>query len=196
MAVSIADSFALEEIRTRVEISESKFLITQYEFNRAGKTINLYDKAKNIDGITNIVINVDGSNTSNILDKDIIANDWCNKLNTKFDSISCNPHDPINILFSSGTTGTPKAIPWDHTTPIKAAIDGYFNQDIQEGDIVAWPTNLGWMMGPWLVFAVLINKGTIAISQHYQLQRTFANLLKKRKLILSSRAKHCKKMER
>jgi acyl-coenzyme A synthetase/AMP-(fatty) acid ligase len=23
------------------------------------------------------------------------------------------------------------------------------------GDTVAWPTNLGWMMGPWLIFQVL-----------------------------------------
>jgi hypothetical protein len=30
---------------------------------------------------------------------------------------------------------------------------------------VAWPTNLGWMMGPWLVYAALLNGGTIALYQ-------------------------------
>ena len=59
-------------------------------------------------------------------------------------------------------TGEPKAIPWYHSTPIKSAIDGYIHQDIQSGDVVCWPTNLGWMMGPWILFQ-LVNRGTIAI---------------------------------
>jgi acetyl-CoA synthetase len=29
--------------------------------------------------------------------------------------------------------------------------------------VVCWPTNLGWMMGPWLVFATLINKAAIGL---------------------------------
>jgi acetyl-CoA synthetase len=69
----------------------------------------------------------------------------------------------INVLFSSGTTGEPKAIPWDHSTPIRSASDGHFHQDIHPGDVVAWPTNFGWMMGPWLTFATLINRGTMAL---------------------------------
>ena len=28
---------------------------------------------------------------------------------------------------------------------------------------MAWPTNLGWMMGPWLIYASLINRATIAL---------------------------------
>ncbi len=52
-----------------------------------------------------------------------------------------------NILFSSGTTADPKAIPWLHVTPIKAASDAFFHQNIQPGDVLTWPTNRGWMMG-------------------------------------------------
>ena len=69
----------------------------------------------------------------------------------------------VNVLFSSGTTGDPKAIPWDQTTPIKCATDGKYHHDIKIGDVVVWPTNLGWMMGPWLIFATLINGGTIGL---------------------------------
>lgn len=35
--------------------------------------------------------------------------------------------------------------------------------DIHNGDVVAWPTNLGWMMGPWLVYASLLNGASIAL---------------------------------
>ncbi len=47
---------------------------------------------------------------------------------------------------------TTQTFPWTQTTPLKAAMDGRFHHDIHMGDVVAWPTNLGWMMGPWLVF--------------------------------------------
>jgi acetyl-CoA synthetase len=65
--------------------------------------------------------------------------------------------------FSSGTTGDPKAIVWSHLTAIKCAVDGYLHQDIRPGHVVVWPTNLGWMMGPWLIFASLLNRGTIGL---------------------------------
>jgi acetyl-CoA synthetase len=80
----------------------------------------------------------------------------------EFVSVKVDSMSPCNILFSSGTTGEPKAIVWSHSTPIKCAVDGYCHQDIGAGDRVAWPTNIGWMMGPWLVFQ-LINGATIGI---------------------------------
>ena len=42
-------------------------------------------------------------------------------------------------------------------------MDAFFHHDIKEEDVVAWPTNLGWMMGPWLIFASLINNATMAL---------------------------------
>ena len=82
--------------------------------------------------------------------------------NDKSIYIERNPSDLMNILFSSGTTGDPKAIPWTHSTPIKCAIDGYLHQNITSHDTVCWPTNLGWMMGPWLLFQ-MINGCSIAL---------------------------------
>lgn len=35
--------------------------------------------------------------------------------------------------------------------------------DIRKGDFVAWPTNLGWTMGPWLVYASLLNGASMAL---------------------------------
>lgn len=83
---------------------------------------------------------------------------------TEFTSVKRSSMDAVNILFSSGTTGEPKAIVWSHSTPIKSAVDGHYHQDIQTGDIVAWPTNIGWMMGPWLLFQ-LMNGATLGVFQ-------------------------------
>jgi acetyl-CoA synthetase len=80
----------------------------------------------------------------------------------EFTSVKRGSMDACNILFSSGTTGEPKAIVWSQSTPIKCAIDGHYHQDVQVGDRVAWPTNIGWMMGPWLLFQ-LVNGATLGI---------------------------------
>ncbi len=71
--------------------------------------------------------------------------------------------DTINLLFSSGTTGEPKAIPWTQITPIKCAADAHFHQNVQPGDVLVWPTNIGWMMGPWLIFASLLNRASMGL---------------------------------
>ena len=83
------------------------------------------------------------------------------------------------MLFSSGTTGDPKAIPWTHLTPIKCAMDGHFHQDIQPGDVVAWPTNIGWMMGPWLIYATLINRACIALYEGLPSGPGFADFVRR-----------------
>lgn len=37
----------------------------------------------------------------------------------KFQAEAVSPDTVSNVLFSSGTTGTPKAIPWTHVTPLR-----------------------------------------------------------------------------
>jgi acetyl-CoA synthetase len=91
----------------------------------------------------------------------------------RFEAVVADPSDPTNILFSSGTTGDPKAIPWTHLTPIKAAADGLYHQDIRPGDVVAWPTSLGWMMGPWLIYASLVNGASMALYDDVPTSRAF-----------------------
>jgi acetyl-CoA synthetase len=90
-----------------------------------------------------------------------------------------DPDDPLNILFSSGTTGDPKAIPWTQTTPIKCAADAHFHQDVHPGDVLVWPTNLGWMMGPWLIFASLMNRATMGLFDGAPTGRAFGEFVQK-----------------
>lgn len=61
------------------------------------------------------------------------------------------------ILFSSGTTGKPKPIPWSQVTAVKCAYDAAYHMGVRPGDRVCWPTSFGWMMGPWLVYSSLLN---------------------------------------
>lgn len=159
--ISIADSFTPREIATRLRIGEAKGIFTTDVLQRGGKSLPMYAKVKEAEAPRAVVL-VTQDEAPDLREGDLV---WDHFLadEDSFEAVPCDPHNIINILFSSGTTGDPKAIPWNHTTPIKAAADGCLHQDIHPGDVVCWPTNLGWMMGPWLVFATLINRGTIAL---------------------------------
>ncbi len=159
--VTIADSFTPNEIEIRLKITSPKLIFTQDVLQRAGKTLPLYEKIKATKSPKAVIIKVSDDEIP-LREKDLYFKDFISQ-NDQFTSVIQNPDDIITILFSSGTTGEPKAIPWTHTTPIKGASDGYYHQNIQKNDVICWPTNLGWMMGPWLVFAALINKASIAL---------------------------------
>ncbi len=159
--VTIADSFSQNEIEIRLKITNPKLVFTQDVINRAGKKLPLYEKILKANAPTTVVIS-EGEDQYSLRSGDLYFNDFLSK-NDNFQTVIQSSEDIITILFSSGTTGEPKAIPWTHNTPIKCASDGYYHHDIQKNDVVCWPTNLGWMMGPWLIFASLMNKGTMAL---------------------------------
>ncbi|MCY4411751.1 MAG: AMP-binding protein [Caldilineaceae bacterium] len=66
--------------------------------------------------------------------------------------------DPLMIIYTSGTTGQPKGAVHTHCGfPIKGAQDMRHAMDVKPGDRVYWMTDMGWMMGPWLVLGTLLN---------------------------------------
>jgi acetyl-CoA synthetase len=179
--VTIADSFTPNEIAVRLKIAQPKVVFTQDFIHRAGKKLPLLDKVIEA-GAENIVVIKTVSESNNLQQ----ATNWTDFLqdNKHFDSVIQTPEEVITILFSSGTTGEPKAIPWNHTTPIKGALDGYYHHDIHKNDVVCWPTNLGWMMGPWLVFASLINKASMALYYGAPIGREFGEFVSNAKVTM------------
>jgi acetyl-CoA synthetase len=160
--VSIADSFSADEIATRLRLANAKMLFTQDVVAWGSKRLGLYEKITAAAAPMAVVSLLDDEHPCPLRTGDVAFDAYVSP-DEKLAPVACAPQDTINILFSSGTTGQPKAIPWDHTTPIKCAADAHFHQDIHSGDIACWPSGLGWMMGPWLIFAALMNRATMAL---------------------------------
>lgn len=145
VVVGIAESFMPPEIAVRLRIARAARVFTQEHVERGGKRLPLADRVRE-------------AGAAEILTWEDVAS--CDDGPVL---VPREPSDHMTILFSSGTTGEPKAIPWTHETPLKCAMDAHFHHDLRPGDVVAWPTSLGWMMGPWLVFASLWNRAAIAL---------------------------------
>ncbi len=70
--------------------------------------------------------------------------------------------DVLMIIYTSGTTGRAKGAVHTHCGfPIKAAQDVRQVMDLHAGETLYWMSDMGWMMGPWLVFGALLNGATM-----------------------------------
>ena len=171
IVVSIADSFAPDEIETRLEISNTVAVVTQMDAMRIGKRLPMYEKCVEAQAPRCIVVNGENLRDGDIRWEDFLVDD------AVLDPVISLADTHTNILFSSGTTGDPKAIPWTQATPLKAAMDARYHQDVHAGDVVAWPTNLGWMMGPWLIYASLLNGAAMALYDDAPTTRGFVEFV-------------------
>ncbi|MGH2405079.1 MAG: acetate--CoA ligase [bacterium] len=75
-----------------------------------------------------------------------------------------DPEDPFMIIYTSGTTGRPKGTVHVHMGfPLKGTMDMAYCFDVRSGDRVFWYTDLGWMMGPWLIMGTLTLGATMVL---------------------------------
>ena len=164
VVVGIPESFSSRQIELRCRLSDTRWVVTQDGIQRGGKVLPLYERFHDFDAPPTVILLTDSCRQVSIRSQDLSWDQFLVE-DTRPLSVTRAAEDPIGILFSSGTTGEPKAIVWSSHCAIKSVVDAHFHQDVQPGDVLAWPTSLGWMMGPWLIFASLMNRATMAIHE-------------------------------
>lgn len=119
VAVSIADSFAPREIEARLRITRAKTIFTQDVVMRGAKALPLFDRVVEAGAPKAVVLPAAGGEADMHPGVSLREGDlpWAAFLQLAPTPTGLRPHiadsyDVSGVLFSSGTTGEPKAIPW------------------------------------------------------------------------------------
>ncbi|KAE8808679.1 putative acyl-activating enzyme 18, peroxisomal [Hordeum vulgare] len=181
VVVGIADSFAPQEIATRMRVAKAKAIFTQDFIIRGGKKFPLYSRVMEGTSSKAIVIPATGDRLGVTLrNGDMSWKDFLSRAagrSSMYSPVYQSADALINILFSSGTTGEPKAIPWTQLCPIRCGADTWAHLDVRPKDIGLWPTNLGWVMGPIQLFSCFLNGATLALYHGSPLGRGFCKFV-------------------
>ena len=158
--------FSADALRSRVEDSGAKLVITADEAPRGGRRTALKanaDKAvAGLDGVKQLVVRRTGG--------DVPWDAGARRLAARGDGDRrghCEPvavaaEDPLFILYTSGSTGKPKGVL--HTTGgylVYAAMTHQYVFDYHDGDIYWCTADVGWVTGhSYIVYGPLANGAT------------------------------------
>jgi acetyl-CoA synthetase len=72
--------------------------------------------------------------------------------------------DPFMLIHTSGTTGRPKGAVHVHGGfVVKVAAEVAYQADVGPDDVVCWLTDMGWIMGPWLMIGCHVRGATMVL---------------------------------
>ncbi len=152
---------------TRLADVEAKALFTADGIIRRGKAVDMKtvadEAAAQIPTLKHmIVLKRTGLEIHMEKNRDHWWHELIPKQRDRSDTEVLSAEDPLMVIYTSGTTGKPKGAIHTHCGfPVKAAQDMAFGTDVHAGDVMFWMTDMGWMMGPWLVFGTLLLGATM-----------------------------------
>ncbi|MFV8826938.1 AMP-binding protein [Alkalihalobacterium sp. APHAB7] len=164
----IFSGYGTDAVATRLNAAEAKMIVTADGFLRRGRPVAMKEEA---DRAVEKSPSIEKVIVFRRLDRDIPWNDsrdvdWKQLIKEEplNETLSMDSADPLMLIYTSGTTGRPKGAVHTHSGfPIKAAFDAGIGMDVKKGDTLFWFTDMGWMMGPFLVFGGLMNGATILL---------------------------------
>lgn len=161
--------FGPEALGNRLRDGEASFLITADGALRRGTSVPMKRVADEAMALAPsvrgcLVLRRTGDDVPWTEGRDVWWHDVVPGASPEFATVDTDANEPYMIIYTSGTTGRPKGAVHVHAGfPIKAAHDLAACFDLQADDTLFWLTDLGWMMGPWLICGGLIVGATIMI---------------------------------
>jgi len=167
--IPLFSGYGPEAIATRLNDGEARLLICADGFYRRGQVVPMKETAdkalvscptvKKVIVHRRVVREIPWNHARDLV-WEVLVEDESDHAPTH----ELDPEDPLMIIYTSGTTGKPKGTLHVHGGfPIKAAQDMAHGFDVGSDDTIFWYTDLGWMMGPWLIFGSLVLGATMVL---------------------------------
>lgn len=168
--VPLFSGYGVSAVVTRLVDTDAKALFTVDGFYRRGKTVEIKpiadEAARQAPSLEHIIV----FDRAHLPVKMQPGRDhgWSQLVDAQPEQAATertSAEDTLMVIYTSGTTGAPKGAVHTHCGfPVKSAQDMAFGTDVHPGEIVYWITDMGWMMGPWLVFGALLLGATMFIN--------------------------------
>lgn len=178
ISIPIYSGYRADAAAKRLQVAGCKAVITADGFYRRGKAILLKgeaDKAADAAATVEHLVVVRRLGEAAVSLRQDLDVEWSELVRRDTASVlesavvpelaePMESDEPLMLLYTSGTTGVPKGIVHSHTGfPIKAAFDAGYAMDVKPGDVMLWVTDMGWMMGPFLVYGTLLNGAAMVL---------------------------------
>ncbi len=166
--IPVFSGYGAEAVANRLEDPKPKAMICANGFTRRGNLIQMKEVADDsielAGGIDSVLV-VDYTHRDETPMTDGRDQWWHDVVpaSDPIEAATTYSEDPLLIAYTSGTTGRPKgAVHVQAGLTVKLAAEGAFQFDVQRDDVLMWATDMGWIMGPWMVIAGLANGAAIA----------------------------------
>ena len=162
--------YGVGAIVTRLQGADAKALFTADGFARRGTPIDMKETADEAvaqcPSVEHVIVHrhLDRDDVPMTDGRDVFWTDAVGGQDDEAYTERTAAEDPLMIIYTSGTTGPPKGTVHTHCGfPVKGAQDMYHPMNLKPGETMYWMSDMGWMMGPWLVFGTLTIGATMVL---------------------------------
>ncbi|HLG21246.1 MAG TPA: AMP-binding protein [Candidatus Manganitrophaceae bacterium] len=167
ICIPVFSGFAAGPLSERLGHADAKILFTADGALRRGKTIEIKrsadEAADRLPSLKRVVVL---RRMGNKIDWNDARDRWYHDfISQGADDVPTRPVEaetPALILYTSGTTGRPKGTVHTHGGCLaQIGKELAYHFDVKPSDRFFWLTDIGWMMGPWMIIGVHLQGGAV-----------------------------------
>ena len=161
--------FGADAVATRLNDANAKAVITVDGSPRRAKVVDakvIVDKAlKSVPSVEHVIVSRHmGNDVAWTEGRDHWWDDLVDVMPPDAPTEEMDADAPFMLIFTSGTTGKPKGVVHSHCGfPVKTALDLGICMDFKQDDRILWMSDMGWLVGPILVYGGLLMGGTVVL---------------------------------